>query len=141
MAIWSLLRPFGIFYGHCGNLVHFPSVGKLYHDKSGNPASRRFAKLFVRSAPRKEGEENKTGAFLQSVHHFEQSGTDHPLAFTVDADKNGDRDAQRSIYSHILLHWPGPRALFPGTFFLPFYSDTTSKDSLMSIIANKPDIH
>jgi hypothetical protein len=41
MAIWSILRPFDIFYGH---LVHFVVIwyifarfGLLYQEKSGNP--------------------------------------------------------------------------------------------------------
>jgi hypothetical protein len=40
--IWSIFRPFGIFYGH---LVYFPPFwyiftrfGMLYQEKSGNPA-------------------------------------------------------------------------------------------------------
>jgi hypothetical protein len=42
MSIWSILRPFGIFYG---TLVYFiviwnifPRFGMLCHEKSGNPA-------------------------------------------------------------------------------------------------------
>jgi hypothetical protein len=42
MAIWYILWPFGIFYGH---LVYFmvicyifPRFGMLYQEKSGNPA-------------------------------------------------------------------------------------------------------
>jgi hypothetical protein len=41
MAIWYILRPFGIFWGH---LVYFeaiwyifPRFGMLYPEKSGNP--------------------------------------------------------------------------------------------------------
>jgi hypothetical protein len=62
MAIWSILRPFGLFYGHlvyftafwsilrpfgifCGHLeylwsfgIHiFPRFGMLHQEKSGNP--------------------------------------------------------------------------------------------------------
>jgi hypothetical protein len=55
LAIWSILRLFGIFCGHwyilrsfgkCilwpfgsfyGHLVHFSSFGVLYQEKSGNP--------------------------------------------------------------------------------------------------------
>jgi hypothetical protein len=45
MAIWSILRPFGIF---CGRLlyfmvickVYFSRFGMLYQDKSGNPGGR-----------------------------------------------------------------------------------------------------
>jgi hypothetical protein len=38
VAIWSILRPCGIF---CGHLVHFMAIfrfGRLYQEKSGNPA-------------------------------------------------------------------------------------------------------
>jgi hypothetical protein len=42
MAIWTILRTFGIFYGNFGNLVAisyiFPHFGLLCQDKSGNPA-------------------------------------------------------------------------------------------------------
>jgi hypothetical protein len=34
MAVWYILWPFGIFYGH---LVYFPHFGLLYQEKSGNP--------------------------------------------------------------------------------------------------------
>jgi hypothetical protein len=41
-AIWSMLRPFGVFYGRLGNLVIiwyiFFRFGILYQEKSGNPA-------------------------------------------------------------------------------------------------------
>jgi hypothetical protein len=44
MAIWNILRTFGIFYDH---LVHFVFIwyifsgfGNIYREKSGNPASR-----------------------------------------------------------------------------------------------------
>jgi hypothetical protein len=33
-GIWSILLPFGIFYGY---LVYFSRFGMLYRDKSGNP--------------------------------------------------------------------------------------------------------
>jgi hypothetical protein len=36
MAIWSIFRPFGIFYG---TLVYFSHFGMLPQEKSGNPAS------------------------------------------------------------------------------------------------------
>jgi hypothetical protein len=47
---WYVLWPFGLFYSHLacltgffgifyGNLVYFPRFGKLYQEKSGNPAS------------------------------------------------------------------------------------------------------
>jgi hypothetical protein len=35
IAIWSILLPFGIFYGYLVNLFRF---GKLRHEKPGNPA-------------------------------------------------------------------------------------------------------
>jgi hypothetical protein len=42
MTIWSILRPFEIFYGHLVFLVViwciFPLFGILYQEKSGNPA-------------------------------------------------------------------------------------------------------
>jgi hypothetical protein len=51
MAIWSICRPFGLFYCH---LVYFTAIwsillpfglfsrfGKFYQEKSGNPASER----------------------------------------------------------------------------------------------------
>jgi hypothetical protein len=46
-AIWYILRPFGIFYGHlvyvfCVNLVYFPHFGRLHNVKSGNPANFNF---------------------------------------------------------------------------------------------------
>jgi hypothetical protein len=41
MEIWNILRPFGIFYGHFGNLALiwyiFLRFGILYQEKSGNP--------------------------------------------------------------------------------------------------------
>jgi hypothetical protein len=41
MDIWSILRPFDIFYGHLVYFVViwyiFPRVGKLYQEKYGNP--------------------------------------------------------------------------------------------------------
>jgi hypothetical protein len=33
-AVWSILRPFGIFYGH---LVYFTRFGILCQEKSGSP--------------------------------------------------------------------------------------------------------
>jgi hypothetical protein len=36
MAIWYILWPFGIFFGH---LVYFSRFGKSQQGKSGNPAS------------------------------------------------------------------------------------------------------
>jgi hypothetical protein len=44
MAIWSILRPFGIFVAILvnifhGHLVHFSSFGILYQEQSGNPGS------------------------------------------------------------------------------------------------------
>jgi hypothetical protein len=39
MAIWDILWPFGIFYGH---LVHFFGFGIMYQEKSGNPGSNVF---------------------------------------------------------------------------------------------------
>jgi hypothetical protein len=43
---WSILRPFDIFYGHLVYFVVilyiFPSVGKLYKEKSGNPVPKDF---------------------------------------------------------------------------------------------------
>jgi hypothetical protein len=42
MAVWSIVRPFGIF---CGHLVYFAAIryisrfGILHQEKSGNPAS------------------------------------------------------------------------------------------------------
>jgi hypothetical protein len=42
MALWNIVRTFGIFYGHFGNLVAilyiFPHFGILCQEKSGNPA-------------------------------------------------------------------------------------------------------
>jgi hypothetical protein len=45
MAIWYVLRPFGIFYGHLVYLLViwyiFPLFGCMLHqEKSGNPSSR-----------------------------------------------------------------------------------------------------
>jgi hypothetical protein len=41
MGIWNILRPFGIFYGHFGNLVVlwyiFLCFGILYQGIFGNP--------------------------------------------------------------------------------------------------------
>jgi hypothetical protein len=38
MAIWNILRPFGIFYGHLVDFVVFCYIfGMLYQEKSGNP--------------------------------------------------------------------------------------------------------
>jgi hypothetical protein len=46
MDIWSILWPIDIFYGHLVNFVviwyMFPRVGKLYQEKSGNPAGHLF---------------------------------------------------------------------------------------------------
>jgi hypothetical protein len=42
MDIWSILRPFDIFYRHLVyfvyNLVHLPRFGTVFQEKSGNPA-------------------------------------------------------------------------------------------------------
>jgi hypothetical protein len=39
MVIWSILRPFGVFYGY---LVYiFSTFGILYQENSGNPGLRR----------------------------------------------------------------------------------------------------
>jgi hypothetical protein len=38
MAIWYVLRSFGIFYGY---LVQFPHFGMLSQEKSGNTGSER----------------------------------------------------------------------------------------------------
>jgi hypothetical protein len=43
IAIWSILRPIGIFYGHLVHFVviwyrYFSRFGMLYREKSGNPA-------------------------------------------------------------------------------------------------------
>jgi hypothetical protein len=35
MAIWNILRTFGIFYDL---LVHFSGFGIMYQEKSGNPS-------------------------------------------------------------------------------------------------------
>jgi hypothetical protein len=35
----SILQPFGIFGSFYGCLLYFPHFGKLYHEKSGNPAA------------------------------------------------------------------------------------------------------
>jgi hypothetical protein len=35
--IWSILLPFGTFYGY---LVYFSRFGMMYEEKSGNPAPR-----------------------------------------------------------------------------------------------------
>jgi hypothetical protein len=43
MGIWSILLPFGIFYGY---LVYFPRFGMLYQEKSGNPVD--FVNFFGR---------------------------------------------------------------------------------------------
>jgi hypothetical protein len=44
LAIWNILRPFGTFYGHFGNLVAiwyiFPHFGILCKEKTGNSARR-----------------------------------------------------------------------------------------------------
>jgi hypothetical protein len=41
MSIWSILRTFGVIYGHLVYLLAiwyiFPSFGKHYREKSGNP--------------------------------------------------------------------------------------------------------
>jgi hypothetical protein len=43
MAIWYILWPFGIFYGHLVYIMAiwyiFPRFGILYQEKSGNPGS------------------------------------------------------------------------------------------------------
>jgi hypothetical protein len=46
MAIGSILRPFGIFYGHLVDFVAilvlwFPRFGMLYQEKSGNPVKNK----------------------------------------------------------------------------------------------------
>jgi hypothetical protein len=57
MAIWNILWPFGIYYGHseywnsnlCSvNLVYFPHFGTLYQEKSGNPVSDCWPHTFFR---------------------------------------------------------------------------------------------
>jgi hypothetical protein len=46
---WHVLRQFGIYYGH---LVHFfPRFGKLYEEKSGNPAPHWLRKQDVMHYP------------------------------------------------------------------------------------------
>jgi hypothetical protein len=63
MAVWSILRPFGIgilwpfglFYGHlvylrplgifCGHLVNVSRFGMLYQEKSGNPGQERMPSI------------------------------------------------------------------------------------------------
>jgi hypothetical protein len=41
MVIWSILRPFGVFYDHLVHFVFiwyiFPTFGIMYQEKSGNP--------------------------------------------------------------------------------------------------------
>jgi hypothetical protein len=38
--LWSILRPFDIFYGHLVLIWYiFPCFGTFYQEKSGNPAS------------------------------------------------------------------------------------------------------
>jgi hypothetical protein len=41
MVIWSILRPFGVFYDHLVHFVFiwyiFPAFGIMYQEKSGNP--------------------------------------------------------------------------------------------------------
>jgi hypothetical protein len=42
MAIWYIIWPFGILYGHLVyymaiNMVYFSRVGQLYQENSGNP--------------------------------------------------------------------------------------------------------
>jgi hypothetical protein len=43
MDIWTIFRPFNVFYGHLAYFVViwyiFPRVGKLRQEKSGNPGS------------------------------------------------------------------------------------------------------
>jgi hypothetical protein len=53
VAIRSILRPFGIFYGH---LEYFSRFGVLYEEKSGNPAPQpdRYLELDRREIPEKE---------------------------------------------------------------------------------------
>jgi hypothetical protein len=65
MAIWYILWPFGIFYGHllyfmaiwyilwpfgifCDRLIHSPRFGMLYHEKSGNPDRKTVEILHLR---------------------------------------------------------------------------------------------
>jgi hypothetical protein len=45
MDIWSILQPFGTFYG---NLVYYSRFGMLYHEKSGKPG---FYKSFSADIP------------------------------------------------------------------------------------------
>jgi hypothetical protein len=43
MAIWNVLRTFGIFYEHFYifvHLVHFSSLGIMSKEKSGNPVTK-----------------------------------------------------------------------------------------------------
>jgi hypothetical protein len=51
MAIWYILLPFHMFYGHLEYfvviLVYFSIFGLLYQEKSGNPALRQDSKLSV----------------------------------------------------------------------------------------------
>jgi hypothetical protein len=45
MAIWSILRPFGIFYSF---LVYFPRFGMLYQEIYGNPGFQHdHAKMYT----------------------------------------------------------------------------------------------
>jgi hypothetical protein len=53
MAIWKILLPFGIFYGHLvyfvAILVYFSSFSMLYQEKSGNPVQISSAISFQRT--------------------------------------------------------------------------------------------
>jgi hypothetical protein len=44
MAIWNILGPFGIFWGHLGYFMTiwyiFSGLGIMYHEKSGNPGHK-----------------------------------------------------------------------------------------------------
>jgi hypothetical protein len=55
LAIWSILRPLEIFYGHgvCFVVIWyiFTSFGILYQEKSGNPGSQTKKKLQFNGIP------------------------------------------------------------------------------------------
>jgi hypothetical protein len=51
MVVWNILRPFGVFYDHFGNLMViwcvFLCFGTLYQEKSGNSAKKLSCNRFL----------------------------------------------------------------------------------------------
>jgi hypothetical protein len=76
MDIWSIFRPFDIFYGHLRYFVVirryiFPRVGKLNQEKSGNPGQ---SSPFFQVAEKKLASQVVKGGLRGSLRNFFRVG-------------------------------------------------------------------